>query len=253
MSIESSLSKIGLNEGSTKVYLACLQLGTATITDIAKIAGTKRPTTYLIVDDLLMKGYISSSKKGLKKYYSAEHPSRILQTIRFRVKEMENLLPELEALYNEPKQKPRIRTYEGKEAIKNIYDELYAYLDKKEEALFFTSVGDLQKYFPEALVYYMSKLRSGKDYRIRELNIGDTEGIAYVQKMKALLGKQHQIRLLDPVKFYFQGTDNFIFGNKLIILSVKRDILAIVIENENIADTYRTIFNAAWEAAVVRN
>lgn len=246
MDIESILSKIGLHESGVKVYLACLQLGSATITEIAKAAGTKRPTTYLIVDDLIIKGFLSIQKKGTKKYYYPEPPARLLQLMRFRTRELENLLPEMEALYNEPKQKPKIRIYEGKEAMQNIYQELYSYLGKKEEALFFTAIGDLQKYFPVALTQYIKQLRQKKNYRIRELNKGDAEGVAYAKRMKGILGKNHYLRLLDP-SLQFSNTDNLIFGDKLVIFSFKQDIFVIVIESQDVADTYRAMFNAAWQ------
>lgn len=246
MSFESVLAKTGLPENAIRVYLACLQLGQATISEIARAAETKRPTTYLVMDDLLMRGYASSVRKGSKKYYYAEHPSRILQLLKFKVREVERLLPELEAIYNEPKHKPKIKIYEGKESVKGIYDELYAHLGKKEEALFFTSVGDLQKYFPEAITYYVNHLQKQKNYCIRELNLGDEQGIMYAKKIKPTLGKNHKIRLLDP-SLKFGNTDNLIFGNKLVIFSIRQDIFAIVIENKDIAETYRALFNGAWE------
>ncbi len=77
--------------------------------------------------------------------------------------------------------------------------------------------------------------------------IGGEEGVAYAKKMQAIIGTHHKMRFLDPSKFYFSGTDSMIFGDKLIIFSVRQNIFAIVIENKNIADTYRAAFNAAWE------
>ena len=247
MEIESILSKIGLGQGAIKVYLSCLQLGAATITEIAKAAQTKRPTTYLIVEDLIIRGYLSIQKKGLKKYYYPEPPSRLLQQLRFRVREMETLLPEIEALYNEPKQKPKIRIYEGNQAMLDIYEELYGYLGKKEEALFFTAISDMQKFFPVGLEQFVKRVSQRKDYRIRELNKGDSEGVAYAKRMKRVRGKNHLLRLLDP-SFVFYKTDTIIFGNKVVIFSFKNDIFVIVIENKDIADTYRAMFNAAWQS-----
>ena len=50
--ITETLINLGLNEKQAKVYLALLQLGQAGVTAVAEKAGTKRPTTYLILEEL---------------------------------------------------------------------------------------------------------------------------------------------------------------------------------------------------------
>ena len=251
MNIENILSKIGLSEKETTVYLTCLQTGTASMSDIARNANYKRSTTYLIVDSLVMKGLISTQKKGAKIYYVPETPKRLLSILRTRERELERALPELEAIYNEPKAKPIIRVYEGIEAVKNIYENMYNFLGGKEEALFFSSVGDLYKYIPSVMedyIGYIKKLsREKKNYRIRELNSGNREGENYAHNMKKIVGKNHEIRLLYIDKSPFR-TDNIIFGNKLIIFSIVKEIFVVVIEDKNISDTYRIMFEAAWKA-----
>jgi HTH-type transcriptional regulator, sugar sensing transcriptional regulator len=246
MSLESSLSRAGLTPKEVKVYLACLQLGSATMTQISKNSEIKRSSTYLIVESLQIKGFLSSFKKDVKTYYAPEPPQKLLNLIRAREREVESILPELEVIYNEPKEKPRIKIYEGIEALKQIYDELYDQLGKKEEALWFTSIGDLEKNFPEAIDYYLRQLKKKRDYRIRELNVGDSHGMAHAKRMKKIKGPNHHIRTLDP-KNSFSNTDNLIFGDKLVIFSIRKDLFVIMIENKNIADTYRAIFNAAWQ------
>ena len=50
--IITELEKTGLTENEAKVYLAALELGETTVIRLAKKAGIKRPTTYLVVDSL---------------------------------------------------------------------------------------------------------------------------------------------------------------------------------------------------------
>ncbi len=47
----------------------------------------------------------------------------------------------------------------------------------------------------------------------------------------------------------FTETDNMLYGNTLVIFSVKEEIFAITIESASIVETYRTIFNMAWRSA----
>lgn len=251
MDIQKSLVAAGVSARAAGVYLASLQLGESTMTQIAKAANQKRSTTYLLVDELLMRGFMSSSKKAKKTYYNAEHPQRILQTLRNREREFEKLMPDLEALYYTPSDKPRIRVYESLEAMVKVYDEMYASIEAGREALFFTAIGDLESVIPDALSGFITMVRdSTKDYRIRELNYGDERGMRYLEETKNFRGKNHFIRNLDPEKFPFFNTDTLIFENKVCIFSFKKDVFTIVIENQQIADTHRAMFNAAWEIGV---
>ena len=52
MELIEVLNKTGLHEKEAKVYLALLELGTADVSDIAAKAGVKRPTSYLVLDEL---------------------------------------------------------------------------------------------------------------------------------------------------------------------------------------------------------
>ncbi len=247
MSLESALTSIGISVRASKVYVTCLQLGEATVSEIARTAAIKRPSTYLLIDELTIQGLLTTAKRGKRTCFSAVHPRRVLQIAQTRARHMEEILPQLEALYSDTKEKPRIKVFEGKNAVLQIYDEMYTSLGKREEALFFTSIGWLQKFFPESIERYKHRLKSTRrDYRIRELNIGDEEGISYLQNMQKIIGKKHEIRLLDPRAFSFE-TDNLIFGNTVSIFSFKKRIFTIVIEDKQIADSYRSLFNVAWQ------
>ncbi len=250
--MEEFLSKVGLSPKAAKTYIACLQLGPATMTDIARATGLKRPTTYLVVDELLVRGFLSSTKKGKRMYYAPEHPRRFVQILRNREKGMERLLPELEALYEGPKDKPRIRVFEGKEAMMQIYEDVFRWLaERGGELLFFTAIGDLQYNFPEALERFRKLLREGHGkYRVRELNVDDAAGRAYVASIRSFKGPHHRIRVFRKNQQVFFDTDNLIFEDKLMMVSIKKDIFVVVIEHQQIADTYRALFNAAWETGV---
>lgn len=245
MEIEGLLQKIGLSDKSAKIYLALLQLGRANVTDLAKQAGLKRPTTYLHLDELIILGFVTVIKKSSSKVYIAEHPKRIISLLDFRLKQAQDMLPDLLGIYNEPKYKPSIKTYEGPTGLKQIYNDMYAALGKKEEALFFSSISTLQTYFPQVLEDYIKTIRHKKGFRIRELLVNEHEAKIWTKKISTVKGSNHQIRLLNE-NLQFTGTDNLIFKNTLIIFSISKEIFALVIEHEDIAKTYRTLFNAAW-------
>ena len=67
MDLIKNLKEIGLSENQAKVYLACLQLGQDSVLNIAKSAELKRPSVYLLLEELENKGLISQVKKVILK------------------------------------------------------------------------------------------------------------------------------------------------------------------------------------------
>ena len=246
MDLQQTIKQVGLSENQAKVYLSALELGETSMTELAKKAVLKRPTTYLVVDELILLGLLSETKKGKRRIFSAVHPRRLLQIAKFREKQIEESLPELVAIYGEPKEKPKMQMFEGINGVRLMYQEIFQWLNKKEEILAFADIGNLRKYIPEALIEFKQLLRSLRDPKIRELNYGDEEGKKWSEETKKLRGKNHHVRIL-PTDFEFGASDNFIFGNKLVIFSLKKDIFVIIIESEDIAKTYRAMFEWVWK------
>ncbi|OGY42953.1 MAG: hypothetical protein A3G57_03675, partial [Candidatus Andersenbacteria bacterium RIFCSPLOWO2_12_FULL_45_8] len=123
--LELELQKIGLDEREAKVYLAALELGPSPVQKIAQRAGIPRATSYLVLDDLRDKGFITTYDEGKKTYFVAESPERLTNLVDEREadikrqKEVINkLVPELISRGQfERGQRPVVRYYEGAQAI----------------------------------------------------------------------------------------------------------------------------------------
>jgi len=61
MEILDQLQNLDLNPNEAKTFLAILEIGPASISDIAKRARIKRPTTYYLIEELIKKGLFSKS------------------------------------------------------------------------------------------------------------------------------------------------------------------------------------------------
>ena len=245
MELTVLLKQFGLHEKEAQVYLAALALGQGSMSELARKAGLKRPTTYLMVEQLQVAGLLSQTRVGKHLTYAPAHPHRLLELARARLYHTEKTLPELVALYNLPPRKPKIQVYEGLAGVKSLYRELYAALSRRQEALWFSNIGALREYVPEALSEYKKILRELENPRIRELNFGDEEGKRWSQELKRLRGRHHFIRLL-PTQFPFGHNDNLIFGNKLVIFSLGKEVFVVIIEDQEIVATYRALFEQAW-------
>ena len=137
--------------------------------------------------------------------------------------------------------------FEGIEGLRALYRELYQSLNNREEALWFTRIDALRAYMPEAATEFKRLLRQVRSPKIRELNYGNEAGKQWAEETRKLRGKNHFVRTLSS-EFEFGFTDNLIFGNKLVTFSLKENVFVIIIESEEIAKTYRALFEWAWKA-----
>jgi sugar-specific transcriptional regulator TrmB len=117
------LEKIGLNDKKAKVYLAVLELGQATVIQIAKRTILKRTTIYDLVADLVNQGYLSEIKKGNKNIIIAEDPEILIKKFERRLEEVKGLSPALSAIFASLTSKPQIKFYEGVEGVRHLMEE----------------------------------------------------------------------------------------------------------------------------------
>ena len=246
MNLETSLKNIGLDQKERQIYLKLLEMGQTTMTELAKATDIKRPTAYLVIEALQMKGLISETRIGKRKQYSATHPERLLEMVKAQKKQIEENFPDLLALYNQPKNKPRIQVFEKREGLRLVYKDLFSALEKGEEALFFANADAILGEVPEVMTEFKSALSKLKQINIRELHYQSKDAKKWAENFTEEYKKGYQLRSLGP-EFEFGFCDNVIYGNKLVIFSLKGELFVIVIESLEVAKTYKAMFEWAWK------
>jgi len=238
--MEQELKEFGLTDKEIKVYLACIKLGTALVQDIAKKAGTYRTYTYEILKSLKEKGLVSYIIKSGKQYFEVARPEKLLNILKEKKQKIQKLMPQLETLYKSVVDKPKIEIYEGKEGIKTVIDDLIK--TKKDISIYGSTRKQLRLlhfYFPNYI-----KRRVKAKTRIRVL----TEHTKATEELK----KKDKTELRET-RFFPRGieppTATNIYGNKVAILSLEKELLGIIIESETIARTQRMIFDMLWQMA----
>src|SRR3989338_8043322 len=111
----NQLKSLGLSDNEAKVYMAMLELGSATVREISAKAGVNRPTTYVKIESLKKMGLVSTQTKGKKQLFIAESPDQLEFMIDRQKGELEQkkeelykLLPELTSLFNVSDSKPQV-------------------------------------------------------------------------------------------------------------------------------------------------
>ncbi|HEX8974094.1 MAG TPA: helix-turn-helix domain-containing protein [Patescibacteria group bacterium] len=250
MDIQQTIEKLNLSQKQAAVYFSLLQLGSGHIQDIAKKAGLKRTTTYSILDGLTQKGFVTVTKQGAHRLYSAEDPRKLpylfdseIQKIKQQQKNIIDALPELSSLYNAHATKPKIRFYEGIEGLKQVFNETLE-LKKGEEILAFSSAESIHTYLGHEYVSHYLAQRIKRGIVQRAIAEDSPEAREHQKNDKAELRKT---RLVDKDKFPFSNEIN-IFKNKMAIVSYK-DLLGVIIESAEVSKTQKAIFELAWLGA----
>lgn len=243
----NELKKIGLSDKEAKVYLATLELGQASVQEIAKKASVNRPTTYVVLDSLINKGLCSTYADKQKKIrYVAESPEMIISILELQKKEVEEkqkmiteLMPELHAIYNQQENKPVVRFFEGKDGLRTMIQEQMSTNSKMIR--FFTSFDDIKKVFSQEEIDKAYQDRVAKKTKVKVLFSAEK----YEMKNPSNLDESQSI----PIDKFPINCDIAFFDNKVRIASLKDKLNGVIIEDKNIYETLVSLFELAWLGA----
>lgn len=240
------LQELGLPEKEARVYLAALELGSSTVQNISRKSGVNRATAYLYVESLIKRGLMSSVIRGKKRYFNAESPDQLVRLLEIEKKEIdskkeefEKRLPELQAIFNLAEEKPKVRFFEGVEGIRTIQKDI---LDTKEikEIDEFVSLDDAYEVFPPNDYDHRHDME-------KKLENSSIRVIYTSSKGPILLSKREneKYKFVPKEKMPFH-TEIAIYNDKVAFISYKSKLLGVIIENKEIFDSMRAIFNLAW-------
>ena len=181
-------------------------------------------------------------------FYKAENPERLVTDLKNKESLGKSLLPSLQAIYNVNPEKPNIKIADGIQGVRNVYNGIFNYLaaHPSAELLIFGSLKDAAENFEAEVLDTFYRVVGNSHNPIREIGNDDHETRKYY-RASAKLNPRHQIRLIRNDGQFIQ-TDNMLYGNTLVIFSVKEQIFSTTIESATVAETYRTLFNMAWRS-----
>lgn len=241
MELNKELAQFGLQYKEDDVYLSLLELGQASVAQIAKKAGIKRTTTYDVLASLIKKGLVRETIQGKKRLFYAEPPEKIGKLLEEKQKKLNELLPALNSIYNITGSKPKIRYYEGKDGLIEVYQDTFNYK------------GEIVGFLAERIIihlgekFYNEYQKKRKEAQITHRLIGpDTKEIRELKRLSQG-DRKRVVKILPKDKFPFSIEMN-IYGNKIAFMSLKEE-MGIIIESNEIADNMRLLFNLAWNGA----
>lgn len=237
--IKTALQKYGLNRKQISLYLAALVLGTSSITQLSKKSGLKRSTTYVIIEEIIKRHLLIPVPQGKTMYYKAESPEKLLGFLEDSKDAIKQILPELQDVYLKKVQQPKVRFYEGRDKILQVYDEIFR---AKEIWAMFSYDAYLQVFSEKESKHFFNILnRQG--------------GILYnllpnTKKARELVGDGYrkgssETKIL-PREFKF-ATDILVFDNKVALISFD-NLTATIITDHSIAHSQKLTLQFIWNS-----
>lgn len=244
----NTLKSFGLEERVAKLYLSLLDLGQASVLQLAKKSGVERTVIYYLLKELRRYGLVKELyDKNNRLLLVPAPPERLLSIEEERAKEVKSLIPELKALHRDQTEKPKVQLFEGLEGIDTLYDDVLSTLkgvDPKHREMLTYSALDLITALPIRNQAAFREARGKHGIHIRVIAEDSDLAREFKSRDKQEL---RESRLLP------EGVPTFraafvVYANKVAMYNLKGDISVLVIENKDLADLQRTVFELAWHA-----
>ncbi|HCP08405.1 MAG TPA: hypothetical protein DIT25_01230 [Candidatus Moranbacteria bacterium] len=239
MELKKILKNYGLSEKQAVLYLATLELGSASVYKISKKSKIPGATCYEVLENLKEKGLASSFKKKNIRYYSAEDPKKIISRSEENIEVFKKALPQFNALYGAFKSQPTVRFYEGKENMKLILEEI---LDEADEIMGLSSAEDLFEILGDYWPKFLEK-RIKKKIPVRTI-LRESEKAR--ERKELGISELRQVRLM-PKNYVHHGLI-LMWSKKTAVFTFKKEITALVIESEEINQIQKAAFNFMWDS-----
>jgi sugar-specific transcriptional regulator TrmB len=246
--LQHVLTSLGLSDKEAKVYLAALALGPSPVQIISRKSGVNRATTYTNIDALQKLGLMNSVKQGKKWFFYAESPEKLFyilvkqhqELLKSREERLVKVVPHLEALQVKSRNIPTVRYFEGKagilELMKEVGDEYYFNQHKELRVIYPRDL--IRRLFPE------ETLREFKEKRTSSSVIG--RGIIVEEHSSAIIADTQLRAVVVPRSILDINCEIAVFNDTVRIITFKPPMTGIMINDENIANGFKQLFDLIW-------
>lgn len=231
------LEQVGLTRNESKIYLALLDLGQSQAGVISKKTQIYRQATYDSLERLKEKGLISHHIESNKKIFKASPPESFLKQIKEKEKIIEELMPELNIIYNSKKEEEDSQVYTGRKGIKTILNQL---LECKKYVAYGSSGKFLEIMKHDFIAFQNRKKELKIDSRI-------------IQSESAR--KNSELRKVSYADFKYLP-DEFsipitiiVYDKNTAIMSWGQTPMATVITSKQVSESFKKYFELLWKIA----
>ena len=246
------IENIGFESKEVSIYLAAIEIGGGTVTELARAGKIERTGIYYYIKKLLSRGLLYVAARGRRKIYLPCDPKKIQDILDQKKSQFLSILPILQEKYSREIGKSIIEYYQGKKDMIKFYERVYKILKQMRE--------------PDNIIYVF-----GQSYRevtnIYKSIAITTPPIDQIDiKTNAILSKSQKSKnpkenIKDPYivscynlpeaerryidsKYAYRGA--FVIAQDKIISYDDKNLFFSITENKSMADTWQMFFEFIW-------
>ncbi|MDD2566278.1 MAG: helix-turn-helix domain-containing protein [Candidatus Gracilibacteria bacterium] len=236
MKYTNILSKIGLSELESKVYLDLLENGVSSIIDISSRTKFHRPIIYKLIPVLKESGLISEVLKGKRKVFKAESPEHLKNLFDNLSKNFNYMIPELQDIYEATDSRPSIKILEGKKGIKDVFEDILITLKKGETYYRYSSRTNFEGFLP-------SNYKEIRDKKQIQRLIITSENKS---KTKTSSLDREVVYIPKSFDLFEDNIAKMIYANKIAIIDYNT-MTSFIIENKLLAKFEEKVFKILFK------
>ena len=241
------LLTLDLSPAERTAYETLITHGAMAPPQLAKAAQLTRVNAYAALRGLAQKGLAKEKDVNKKRVYSPEPPTKLQQLARQKAEQakagldsIEAIIPSLMNQYALVSGQPGISHYEGLDGIKQIYEDSLR-PPHYEESLVMRSIYDSNEIQPYILKYIKRRAKLGIRNRTLSPPVDYRTGVHDKELLR-------QSRFLTKDRFSIP-TEISIYGDKVSLVSLRKDLIGTVIQSKDVAQTFRILFELLWASA----
>jgi sugar-specific transcriptional regulator TrmB len=245
------LEDIGLTKPQARAYRALVKRGTSGAPQIAEDIGESRSNTYKLLDKLCELGLATKDTNSTKVRYFPTSPVALEQFIQkqsaevhLRERKLKAQLPTMLDFFFAHSEQPAIRFFQGKEGIRQIFSDMLA---TGETLYLVRSPEDVHFYDNEFFIDIRKKRRL-----LGIKTVGITPDLPSANHDPAIDAQNLFTRTWIPSEAYTAKVEWNIAGNKVALISYGAEAIGVIIESEQIAESFRQVFRLAAQKQRMR-
>ncbi len=248
--LEEQLKKFGLSEKEAKTYITLLALGESSVAEIVQKSQVKRSSAYAVLKTLQDKGLVLAVDGESGQKFRAAPPDKVAEIAEGQLKKQKEIteavryiVPDLKGVHKENKHRPRIKIFEGVDAIKEHFKDTLECREKFIRVA--SSPSSLTKILRDTGISNYAKERIRRGIAMRSIHPDTTLNRSLINLKE---NKTDETALLSDSRYDFEA-DYAIYDDKIAYLSTKGDGVSLFIEDKEMADIAKKIFDLAYVEA----
>ena len=236
---EEQLKEFGLTDNELRIYLLLLKQGMMNPSEISQKLGLHRGYIYDALERMQEKEVVNYILKNNKKFFQATNPENLVELLKFKLENFQKIVPDLMKMAEIKKEETKVELHKGKRVYRILLKDIISSLKKGDE-VYLIGIDEeilLNEIEPIYLKQYLNTIKSKN---IKEKIIIKKGGkklkdsnLSYKELEEEFIGKTAQIIYNSKVAIFILGTPYYL----------------IIIDNKEVAETYRKQFDILWKIA----